>query len=167
MVLLRVRYCFISQWTKRLKHGLFVFPPKKTLIWRKHCSIGQSFCIMMSGWSIDWFLESSRAWSFFHLSVCLTNQKLRTFVSFDKPIKSVYFCSFVVLFCLHVLISRSYPAKIALIPHSTKLTSKSVHQKTWIDPSPPSKNQPHWSGNGTCKDFWQLCPPFCLLFFLT
>ena len=23
--------CFISQWMKRSKHGLFVFPPKKTL----------------------------------------------------------------------------------------------------------------------------------------
>ena len=34
--------CFISWWMKRSKHGLFVFPPKKTLIWRRHCSIGQS-----------------------------------------------------------------------------------------------------------------------------
>ena len=25
--------CFISQWMKRSKHGLFVFPPKKILIW--------------------------------------------------------------------------------------------------------------------------------------
>ena len=38
--------CFISQWMKRTKHGLFVFPPKKTLIWRRHCSIGQSCCSM-------------------------------------------------------------------------------------------------------------------------
>ena len=57
--------CFISQWMKRSKHGLFVFPPKKTLIWRRHCSIGQSCCSMTSKRSIDWFLESSRAWSFF------------------------------------------------------------------------------------------------------
>ena len=36
--------CFIGQWMKRSKHGLFVFPPKKTLIWRRHCSAGQSCC---------------------------------------------------------------------------------------------------------------------------
>ena len=57
--------CFISQWMKRSKHGLFVFPPKKTLIWRRHCSIGQSCCSMTSKRSIVRFLESSRAWSFF------------------------------------------------------------------------------------------------------
>ena len=34
--------CFISQWLKRSKHGLFVFPPKKTLMWRGHCSIGHA-----------------------------------------------------------------------------------------------------------------------------
>ena len=26
--------CFISQWMNRSKHGLFVFPPKKTLTWK-------------------------------------------------------------------------------------------------------------------------------------
>ena len=57
--------CFISQWMKRSKHALFVFPPKKTLIWRRHCSIGQSCCSMTSKRSIDWFLESSWAWCFF------------------------------------------------------------------------------------------------------
>ena len=62
--------CFISQWMKRSKHWLFVLPPKKTLIWRRHCSIGQSCC------SIEWFLESSRAWSFLTWALIrLTNQK--------------------------------------------------------------------------------------------
>ena len=42
---------------KRSKHGLFVFPPKKTLIWRRHCSIGQSCCSMTSKRSNGWFLE--------------------------------------------------------------------------------------------------------------
>ena len=65
MVSVSVRYFFFSQWMKRSKHGLFVFPPKKTLIWRRHYSIGQSCCSMMSKWSIGWFLESSRGWSFF------------------------------------------------------------------------------------------------------
>ena len=52
--------CFISQWMKRSKHALFVFPPKKTLMWRRHCSIGQSCFSMTPKWSIDWFLKSSR-----------------------------------------------------------------------------------------------------------
>ena len=40
--------CFFSHWMKRSRHGLFAFPPKKTLIWRRHCSIGQSCCSMTS-----------------------------------------------------------------------------------------------------------------------
>ena len=34
-------------------NGLFVFPPKKTLIWRRHCLIGQSCFSMTSKQSID------------------------------------------------------------------------------------------------------------------
>ena len=34
-------------------HGLFVFPPKKTLMRRRHCSISQSCCSMASKRSID------------------------------------------------------------------------------------------------------------------
>ena len=71
--------CFITQWIKRSKHGLFFFPPKKkpnmgkalfffppkkNLIWRRHCSISQSCCSMKSKRSIGWFLESSPAWRF-------------------------------------------------------------------------------------------------------
>ena len=52
--------CSISQRMKRSKHGLFVFPPKKTLIWRRHFSIGQSCRNMTSKRSIGWFLESSQ-----------------------------------------------------------------------------------------------------------
>ena len=73
--------CFISQWMKRSKHGLFVFLPKKTLIWRRHFSIGQSCCSMTSKRSIDWFLESPLGMKFFHPTVRLTNLKLRAFVS--------------------------------------------------------------------------------------
>ena len=54
---------------KRSKDGLFVFPPKKTLIWRSHCSIDQSCCSMTSKPSIDWFLESSSGVKFFQASV--------------------------------------------------------------------------------------------------
>ena len=82
---------------KRPKHGLFAFPPKKTLIWRRHCSIGQSCCSMTSKRSIDWFLESSLAWSFFNRAFALKQTKsYARLYPFDKPIKSLYFRSFVV-----------------------------------------------------------------------
>ena len=68
---------------KRSKHDFFVFPPKKTLVWRRHCWIGQSCCSMTSERRLDWFLESRRAWSF-------------PTQAFDKLIKSFYFRSFVV-----------------------------------------------------------------------
>ena len=129
--------CFISQWMKRSKHGLFIFRP----IWRRHCSIGQSCCSMTSKRSSGWFLENSRAWSFYtrvfaQLKACLHgvgDLGLVGLVSFvftlwghktkesyptrpgspsprkqgltksnarlyplDKPIKSLYFRSFVV-----------------------------------------------------------------------
>ena len=90
--------CLISQWMKRSKHGLFVFPPKKTLIWRSHCLIGQSCCSMKSKCSIDWFLESSSDEKFFQPSIHLTNQKPCRLYPFDKPIKSLYLCSFYVSF---------------------------------------------------------------------
>ena len=85
--------CFISQWMERTKHGLYVFPPKKTLVWRRHCSIDQSCCSMTS----KQFLESSSLMKFVYPSVRLANQNPGAFVCpFDKPIKSLYFRSFVV-----------------------------------------------------------------------
>ena len=57
--------CFISQWMKRSKHNLFVFPLKKTLIRRRHCSIGQLCCSMTSKPSIGWFLWSSSGMKFY------------------------------------------------------------------------------------------------------
>ena len=109
--------CFISQWVKRSKHGLFVFPPKKTLIWRRHCSIGQSCCSMTSKRSIDWFLESSRAWSFFTRAFTEPTKRHARFYPFDRPSKSLYFRSFVFFFCfvLRVFISRSYENRSKLI----------------------------------------------------
>ena len=63
MVSVSVRFFFVSQWM----HGLFVFPPNKTLTWRllwRHTATRLANRTMPS---IDWFLESSRAWSFFTL----------------------------------------------------------------------------------------------------
>ena len=65
IVSVSVRYLIYQPLDKEIKHGLFVFLPKKTIIWRRHCSISQSCCSMRSKRSIDWFLESPRAWSFF------------------------------------------------------------------------------------------------------
>ena len=88
----------ISQWMKRSKHGLFAFLPKKTLIWRGHCSIGQWCCSMTSKWSIDWFLESSSGVKFFQPSVRVTNQKPRAFVSVRQTNQIALF-PFVCSFC--------------------------------------------------------------------
>ena len=96
---------------KRSKHGIFVFPPKKPLTWRWHCSIGQSCCSMTSTRSVDWFLESSRAWNFFTRAFAYmqpTKSQVRLY-PFNKPIKSLCFRSFVVsvLFaCFHFKIIR-------------------------------------------------------------
>ena len=101
--------CFISQWMKRSKYGLFVFPPKKTLIWRGHPSIGQWCCSMTSKQSVDWFLESSRAWQVFSPERSL-NQSKATSVCIRSTDQS--YCSISVrllfLFCSRVFISRSY-----------------------------------------------------------
>ena len=83
---------------KRSKHGLFAFPPKKTLIWRGRCSIGQWCCSMTSKWSIDWFLESSSGVKFFQPSVRVTNQKPRAFVSVRQTNQIALF-PFVCSFC--------------------------------------------------------------------
>ena len=88
--------CFINEWLKRSKHGLFVFQSNKTLIWRRHCSIGQSCCSMTSSEvSIDFYkvhghevFSSERSFN--------QPKATRVCVPFDKTIKSLYFRSFVV-----------------------------------------------------------------------
>ena len=84
---------------KTSKHiELFVFPPKKTLIFEK----------VLFDWPIvlqydvkaKYRLISKKfsGMKFFHPSVCLTNQRDHASLSdpFDKPIKSHYFRSLVV-----------------------------------------------------------------------
>ena len=109
MVSVSVRYLFISQWMKRSKHGLFVFPPKKTLIWRRHCSIGQSCCIMTSKRSIAWILESSKAWSFFLPERSLKQPKATRvcFRLINQSNRSIP-VGLLFLFSLRVFMSRSY-----------------------------------------------------------
>ena len=125
MVSVIVRYLFyqlMDEKIKTSKHGLFVFSPKKTLIWRRHCSITQSCCSMTSKRSIDWFLESSREWSFFHPSVRLTNQKPCAFVSVRLTNQIALF-SFVCCFCFVSSFSFQGHTKIAL----KNLTCHFVH----------------------------------------
>ena len=97
--------CFISQWMKRTKHGLFVFPPKKTLIWRRHCSIDQSCCSMTS----KQLLESSSGMKFFSAERLLNQPKARC-VCFRSINQSNRFISVRLLFlcCSRVFLSRSY-----------------------------------------------------------
>ena len=79
---------------ERTKHGLFVFPPKKTLIWRRHCSTDQSCCSMTS----KQFLESSSGMKFVYPSVRLANQKPGAFVSVRYTNQIALF-PFVCCFC--------------------------------------------------------------------
>ena len=91
---------------KRSKDGLFVFPLKKTLIWRSHCSIDQSCCSMTSKPSIDWFLESSSGVKFFQANV-------RAFVSVRQT-NQITLSPFVCYFCFVDAFSFQGPTKIAL-----------------------------------------------------
>ena len=101
--------CFINQWMERTKHGLFVFPPKKTLIWRRHCSIDQSCCSMTS----KQFLESSPGMRFVYPSVRLANQKPSAFVSVRYTNQIALF-PFVCCFCFVRAFSFQGQTKIAL-----------------------------------------------------
>ena len=115
--------CFIIQYMKRSKDGLFVFPPKKTLIWRNHCSIDQSCCSMTSKPSIDWFLESSSGLKFFR-------RAFARLYPFDKPIKSLYLRPFLFfLFCWCVFISRSYENRSKALKRYNKSNSEGVGVK--------------------------------------
>ena len=101
--------CFISQWMERTKHGLYVFPPKKTLIWRRHCSIDQSCCSMTS----KQFLESSSGMKVVYPSVRLANQNPGAFVSVRYTNQIALF-PFVCCFCFVRAFSFQGHTKIAL-----------------------------------------------------
>ena len=90
-------------------HGLFVFPQKKILTWRRHCSISQSCSSMTSKRSIGWFLESSRAWTFFSPERSI-NQPKATRVcirSINQSNRSIS-VRLLFLFCSRGFIPRSY-----------------------------------------------------------
>ena len=101
--------CFISQCMERTKHGLYVFPPKKTLIWRRHCSIDQSCSSMTS----KQFLQSSSGMKFVYPSVRLANQNPGAFVSVRYTNQIALF-PFVCCFCFVLAFSFQGHTKIAL-----------------------------------------------------
>ena len=71
--------CFISQWMKRSKHGLFVFPPKKTL----EKALFDWPIVLQYDVKAKYRLISRKfsSMKFFHPSVRLTNQKTCALVS--------------------------------------------------------------------------------------
>ena len=93
----------------KIKAGPLHFPPKKTLIWRGHCLIGQSCCSVTSQQSIGWFPASSRAWRFFSAE-CSLNQPKATCICIYSINQSIRSISILLLFlyCSRIFISRSY-----------------------------------------------------------
>ena len=143
---------------KRSKHGLFVFPPKKTLIWRRHCSIGQSCCSMTSKRSIDCFLESPSGMKFFsrerslnqpkasRVCICSINQS-------NRPIS----VRLLWLFCSRVVTSRTYENRsIKKIPFGSTCHNFfgdfGVHSfKTWKVSIHLQPNHFHTDSKGAIK----------------
>ena len=105
---------------ERTKHGLYVFPPKKTLIWRRHCSIDQSCCSMTS----KQFLESSSGMKFVYPSVRLANQNPGAFVSVRYTNQIALF-PFVYCFCFVRAFSFQGHTKIALYMY---LIDSAIHR---------------------------------------
>ena len=119
------------------KHGLFVFPPKKTLIWRRHCSIGQLCCSMTSRRSIEWFLESSSGVKFFSPEHLL-NQPKATRVcirSLNQSNRSISL-SFVV----SVLFARFHFKAIRKSPFGTSTVNRCKLISGWFKLELPSES---------------------------
>ena len=95
---------------EKIKTWPLCFPAKETLIWRRHCSIGQSCCSMTS----KKFLESSSGMKFVYPRVRLANQNPGEFVSVSYTNQIALF-PFVCCFCFVRTFSFQGHTKIALI----------------------------------------------------
>ena len=102
---------------EKIKTWPLRFPAKETLIWRRHCSIGQSCCSMTS----KKFLESSSGMKFVYPSVRLANQNPGAFVSVSYTNQIALF-PFVCCFCFVRAFSFQDHTKIALT--ATTLSSQ-------------------------------------------
>ena len=95
MVSVSVRYLFYQPMDEKIKTWTLRFPVKENpYMERSHGSIGQSRCSMTSKRSIDWFLETSPARSFFSRAFALSTKTNTCLYSFDKSIKWHDFRSF-------------------------------------------------------------------------
>ena len=104
-----------NSWKDQNMASLFSRHKKNPLIWRRHCLIGQPCSSMTSKRSIGWFVARFRAWSFFTRGFALpTDQPY----AFDKPIKSLYFRSFVVSVMFARFDFKVIRIKIALNRHA-------------------------------------------------
>ena len=103
--------CFISQWMTRSKHGLFVFPPKKPLKWRRHCSIVDWPIVLQYDVKANYRLISRKfsSMKFFSAERSLKQPKATRVCirSINQSNRSIS-VRLLFLFCLRVFISRSY-----------------------------------------------------------
>ena len=81
---------------KRSKHGLFVFPPKKTLIWRRHCSISWPIVLQYDIKAISRMFSGMK---FFRRSVRLTNQSYARLYPFNNQSNRSISVCLLFLFC--------------------------------------------------------------------
>ena len=102
MISVSVRNCFISQWMKWSKHGLFVSPPKENPNMEK--ALFDWPVVLQYDVKANYRLISRQfsGMTFFHPSVHLTNQKPRTFVS-GRQTNQIALYPFV---CCSVLFAR-------------------------------------------------------------
>ena len=109
MVSVSVRSLFHQPMDEKIKTWPLRFPAKETLIWRRHCLIGQSCCSMTS----KKFLESSSGMKFVYPRVRLANQNPGAFVSVSYTNQIALF-PFVCCFCFVRAFSFQGHTKIAL-----------------------------------------------------
>ena len=125
MVSASVRYLFYQQMDEKIKTLTLPFPARENPDMEMHCLIGQSCCSMTSKQSIDWFLESSRAWSF-SPERSLNQPKAMRVVSFRSTNQIALFpfvCCFVLFARFHFkVIRKSLYRCIPLQPPSVLFT---------------------------------------------
>ena len=156
--------CFISQWIKRSKHGLFVFLPKKTLIWRRHCfwlanrvavwcqskvSVDFSKVLGHEVFSPERLLNKPKA-----MRVCIH--------SISQSNRSISVC-LLFLFCSHIFISWSYENRCNLI-HSfaVNVSYDSYFVNVCVLTAPSAIAHIHWNeGIKPIYSTFNPSPPVC------
>ena len=108
--------CFISQWSKRSKHGLFIFWPKKTLIWRSivfYWPIVIQYDFKAKYWLIS---RKFSGMKFFSPKRLLNKSKaMRVCIHLINQSNCSISIRLLFLFCSQVVISRSFENRSYLI----------------------------------------------------